>query len=137
MQGLDVEVQSGIYDRFYKASSELYAKNIAALDAFKNAPSIEKLLALCDSDKRWANYGRLKRHHALLKAAVLGNYVEDILRPRNFLAHGVPEMLSPGEFVFRYQSREYHFNDKVSTDLRHTIIVYKNALRELFQKLNA
>ena len=136
MKSLPPETQSKIYTGFYEASSKFHASNVMKLDAFKASPTIEDLLSLCDSDKRWANYGRLKRHHKLLKELVLGNYVEDILKPRNFLAHGIPEVVSRGQFVFRHQGREYEFNDQVSTKLRHTIILYKKALAELYERLS-
>lgn len=135
MLGIDADKQVQIFERFYVASSEHHATHQASLENFKSSPSIESLLRLCDSDKRWQNYGRLKKHHELLKKKVLGNYVDDILKPRNFLAHGVPVRADDGTFTFAYQGKSYLFNEAVSTDLRHKIITYKTAMMELNQEL--
>lgn len=135
MVGIDIEKQKEIFDRFYVTSSAYHETHKVLLDNFNKAPSIEVLLSLCDSDKRWQNYGRLKKHHELLKKKVLGNYVEDILRPRNFLAHGVPVRAEDGTFTFFYQGKSYLFNETVSTELRHKIIVYKTAMSELNEEL--
>jgi len=133
--GIDESKQKDIFNRFYAASTKHHDTHRVSLDKFNESPTIESLLSLCDSDKRWQNYGRLRKHHELLKNKVLGDYVEDILRPRNFLAHGVPVRGDDGSFTFSYQGKSYLFNDFVSTQLRHKIIVYKSALLELNDEL--
>jgi hypothetical protein len=135
MVGIDAEKQKEIFQRFYVASSEHHETHKLSLDKFNEDPSIEVLLSLCDSDKRWQNYGRLKKHHEILKKKVLGNYVDDILRPRNFLAHGVPVRAEDGTFTFAYQGKSYLFDESVSTELRHKIIIYKTAMAELNEEL--
>lgn len=125
------DARNDIFGRFYDASTEHHATQKASLDKFWAAPSVEVLLSLCDSDKRWQNFGRAKRHHQLLKSKVLGDYVSEILRPRNFLAHGVPTQGADGSCIFRYQGKEYEFSDAVSTALRTKIIGYKTIFLEL------
>jgi hypothetical protein len=128
---LNEDVRLEIFGRFYDACSEHHALQKASLDKFKDAPTVELLLSLCDSDKRWQNYGRAKRHHATLKGVALGDYVLEILRPRNFLAHGVPTMAEDGSCVFKFQGKEYIFSETVSTALRNKIISYKTTFMEI------
>lgn len=132
---LDEDAQKDIFVRFYTAANEHHEKQRTALNSFNEAPTIDVLLSLCDSDKRWQNYGRTKRHHEVLKKKVLGDYVMDVLRPRNFLAHGVPTRNPDGSFTFRYQGKEYMFDEAVSTGLRTTIIQYKNLFSEISVEL--
>jgi hypothetical protein len=124
-----------LFARFHEASAEHHGQRTATLDAFKAAPQVDTLLALCDSDKRWQNYARLKKVHPTLKAHALGNYSTDILRPRNFLAHGVATRAEDGSFLFAYQGKEYRFDDNESVLLRRKIIEYKQALGRIGQEL--
>jgi hypothetical protein len=137
LAGLPSDVQQRIFKRFHEASTEHHASHKASLDKFEESPSIELLLSLCDSDKRWQNYSRVKKHHQVLKAKELGNYVDDILRPRNFLAHGVPTRAADGSSVFKYQGKDYVFSDVVSTALRTKIIGYKTMFSEISAALVA
>lgn len=135
--GLPAEKQTEIFDRFYAASSEHHANHKESLDKFKEAPTVELLLSLCDSDKRWQNYGRTKKHHAVLKKTVIGDYVADVLRPRNFLAHGVPTPGEDGSSIFHYQGKEFLFNETISTELRTKIIEYKKTFSQISSELAA
>lgn len=136
METLDEKTQQTIFDKFHLASSEHHDAARIELETFKGAPTIEVLLALCDSDKRWQNYRRLAKHHTTLKkAGNLGNYVSEILSPRNFLAHGVPTRMEDGSFVFEYRKKKYTFDDAASLALRLKIIEYKTALTAIAQEL--
>ncbi|MGJ7605278.1 hypothetical protein ACSFA7_13140 [Variovorax sp. LT1R20] len=132
---LPPEGQADVFKRFYEASNEHHAKHKTSLEEFNNSPTIELLLSLCDSDKRWQNYNRAKKHHGVLKKAMPGDYVAEILRPRNFLAHGVPNHAEDGSCVFEYQGKEYTFSDAVSTALRTRIITFKTAFMEIHDAL--
>jgi hypothetical protein len=132
MQVVTPEQRQMIFDRFHEKVSEQHKDFQDALSAFKEAPSIDGLLELCDSDKRWQNLNRVKKHHALLKDSnFVGDYQKEILLPRNCLAHGVPEKKVDGSFVFRHKSKEYVFDDNVSHALRKRILEYKNAFSEI------
>jgi hypothetical protein len=135
--GLGADTQKEIFGRFYKACSEHHDSHKASLDSFNEAPTVEFLLSLCDSDKRWQNYGRARKHHEVLKKKELGDYVVEILRPRNFLAHGVPSRTSDGSCIFMYQGKDYLFDEATSTALRTRIITYKSILTEIRDELAA
>lgn len=138
MGGLSRPKQQEVFDKFHQRSNEQQEKFAASLQAFKDAPSIDGLLALCDSDKRWQNYKRVCRHHDLLKEkAFEGDYPKEILWPRNCLAHGIPERVDDGTILFRFNGKEFPFSDLVSQDLRKKIIEYKEVFNEIIELLDA
>lgn len=136
MNGIAVEKQQEVFERFHEKASAQQKKFVASLAAFKNNPSIHGLLALCDSDKRWQNFNRVKKHHGVLNGKDLsGDYSKEILWPRNCLAHGIPERVVDGTMLFRFTGKEYAFNDQSSQDLRKRIIEYKTAFTEIVNLL--
>jgi hypothetical protein len=136
MNGISQEQQDRVFTLFHKDISKQAEKRLETLIAFKNAPSIEMLLELCDSNKRWKNFHLVKKHHELLKTKDLGgDYVADILMPRNCLAHGIPEKDAEGGLLFSFNGNEFPFNDDTSRDLRNKIIKYKSAFAEIADSL--
>jgi len=136
MHGVTQEQQKIVFDRFHEKASEQHKEFQDALTAFKESPSIDGLIDLCDSDKRWQNLNRVKKHHALLKNTnFVGDYQKEILWPRNCLAHGVPERKDGKGFLFRHRDKEYVFDDKVSLSLRQRILEYKSAFAEIDEVL--
>lgn len=137
MNGITQDQKNNVFDRFHKDTNKQVEQHQSALSAFKNSPSIEKLLELCDSNKRWKNFNRVKEHHALLKSQNLaGDYVQEILWPRNCLAHGIPERRDDGSLLFSFSGKVYPFDDNASQDLRKKILDYKNAFTEIAETLN-
>lgn len=137
MSSLEPDTQEIIFERFHAAVDKQHAGHKASLDQFKEKPTVESLLSLCDSNKRWQNYRRLMKHHELLNNTVLGDYVAEILRPRNFLGHGIPVLSEDGSCIFKYQGNEYKFNDAESKALRLKIIEYKTRFASLQNALTA
>lgn len=132
MRDISPELQQQVFTRFHEKTSEQNKEYLDALSAFKDAPSIEGLLHLCDSDKRWQSFNRVKKHHHLIKdSGFTGDYQKDILSPRNFLAHGIPVRKADGSFLFRHRGKEYSFDEAVSQDLRKKILDYKMAFAEI------
>jgi hypothetical protein len=136
MQGITPEQQKIIFDRFHEKVSEQHNEFQDALSVFKDAPSIDGLIDLCDSDKRWQNLKRVKKHHGLLRDRnFVGDYQKEILWPRNCLAHGTPERKDDNSFLFRHRGKEYVFDDNVSHALRKRILEYKSTFAEIAEVL--
>jgi response regulator of citrate/malate metabolism len=136
MNGITQEQQSNVFERFHKDTNKQVEQHQSALSVFKDSPSIEKLLELCDSNKRWKNFNRVKGHHALLKNRnFAGDYALEILWPRNCLAHGKPERKDDGSLLFHFSNKDYAFDDNVSQDLRKKILEYKSAFTEIADAL--
>ena len=137
MNDVTPEQQDNVFKRFHKDTNKQAEQRLSALVGFKEAPSLEGLLGLCDSNKRWKNFNRVKEHHALLKGRnFAGDYAQEILWPRNCLAHGVPERKDDGSLLFHFSGKDYPFDDDVSQTLRKKILEYKNAFSEITEALN-
>ena len=127
MGDLDGNQRGNIFKKFHKSAEKQHYDNSIKLKEFIDSPSINSLIELCDSKKRWDNYQRLKKHHdELKKIETPENYIDEVLRPRNFLAHGSPERKDDGSFVFTNHGKEYHLTQEESKKLRNNISVYKN-----------
>ena len=138
MNGISEEQKLVVFNKFHKDSSRQVEQQQLALATFKEAPSIEGLLALCDSNKRWSNYMRVKKQHDVLKFhGFKEDYMNEILRPRNFLAHGVPDRVTEDTMQFSFSGATYTFNDQVSQELRKKIIEYKQAFTEISSLLSS
>jgi hypothetical protein len=137
IDGVPEEKQLEVFKRFHEDATGGLTKLQQGLADFEQVPSIEGLLALCDSDKRWSNFNRIKKRHDFLKSQSFGNYQADVLKPRNFLAHGVPEKLGDGTLRFVHRGASYDFNDQVSEGLRKTIIRYRKVFTEIRDALSA
>jgi DNA-binding NarL/FixJ family response regulator len=135
--GVSPDVQKIVFDRFHKDATRHLTQLQAGLKDFAEAPSIDGLLKLCDSDKRWSNFDRIRARHEFLKGHTFGDYRADVLRPRNFLAHGIPTKLEDGTLRFTYGESEFDFNDQVGEVLRKAIIRYREMFTEIKDALSA
>jgi len=115
-----------LFTRFHEKLSTSLGNNQAKLEAFKAAPDAEKLVRLCDSDKRWQSYESVAKFDSALKSAHPGDYRTDVLKPRNFLAHGVPKKDDSGAVTFSYGDDHYKFDVDESASLRQRIIRYRS-----------
>ncbi len=127
---LEGKDQSAIFGRFHDESLKQVEENRDRLTAFNAKQGVEGMIELCDSNKRWANFNRLKKKHPLIKAIAIGDYVTDVLRPRNYLAHGTPATTEAGQ-VFRWRNEEYLFTEEKSQSLRKMILEYKRKFKEI------
>lgn len=134
---LEKSVQHELFNRFYEKSLEFYSAQKNNLDRFHEEPTVEVLLSLCDSDKLWRHFKRVQRKCQKLDSQELGDYVSDILKPRNFLAHGVPAPKDDGSLSFRYGDNEYEFDETKGVALRRKIIKYKEAFSDIKKALLA
>jgi hypothetical protein len=133
---LDGGQQQVIFNRFQKSEIEDAERKTEQLGTFKDKPELSGLIDLCDtSNKRWENFLRLKSRHATLKTVEMGNYLSDVLQPRNFLAHGKPEVTREGQ-VFEYQGKKWLFSEDVSLSLRKQILDYKQRFQEIHNTLS-
>lgn len=133
---LPAEKQGLIYKKFQKQIADQNKKAEARLASFIKNPHVDEMINLSDSYKRWINFQRLFESHEKLKNTnSVGDFAADILKPRNFLAHGKPETNKDGAYVFRHQGEEYVFDDGVSSGLRKTILRYKQVFSDIITLL--
>jgi hypothetical protein len=133
---LPADKQSSIYKKFHKQLSDQNKRTETRLAGFIENPQVDEMISLSDSYKRWINFQRLFESHEKLKNTnSVGDFAIDILKPRNFLAHGKPEVSKDGAYVFRHQGEEYIFDDDVSSGLRKTILRYKQVFSDIITLL--
>ena len=136
MPSLPAEKQGSIYKKFQKQISDQNKRAETRLASFIENPQVDEMINLSDSYKRWVNFQRLSESHEKLRTQnSIGDFTIEILKPRNFLAHGKPETNKDGAYVFRHQGEEYIFDDNVSSDLRKTILRYKQAFSSIIDLL--
>jgi hypothetical protein len=131
---LKADEREQIFGKFHKQAADQAESIAKRLANFKGAPTLDAMLAMCDSYKRWLSFKRLAEKLAAAKDANVGDYSKDVLEPRNFLAHGTPRASGDG-YVFAYTGKEYTFNTKVGLELRKTILAYRNKFQEIHSKL--
>ncbi|MBV5634656.1 hypothetical protein KUT41_06540 [Pseudomonas aeruginosa] len=127
---LTAEQAKSIFDRFHEGCQAQDASRIEKLRAFLEKPLAEEMISLSDSSKRWDNFNRLRKALPHLKGVDFGNYHEEVLAPRNFLAHGIPTKNENGGLIFSFHTKQYEFNSDVGKILRKTINQYKKKLIE-------
>ncbi|WP_288410536.1 hypothetical protein [uncultured Herbaspirillum sp.] len=130
-QGLEPEKQADIYSRFHSDLSNSASKKCREIATFFAEPSLNSMLQLSDSSKRWENFKRLSSRHDLLTKLKLGDYQQDVLRPRNFLAHGIPEHTEEGKVKFTHHGKHYEFDEHEGTRLRREIGGYREFFEEV------
>ena len=135
MGGLDGPQQKTYFGRFHEKAEKQAQDTLASLGKFKENPTIDEMLALSDSYKRWMNFKRLQNQNELMKD-FQGNYSDDVLSPRNVLAHGMPRETDTG-YIFTYRQTEYPFDQAVSLALRKTILEYRQKFQDIHTKLKA
>jgi hypothetical protein len=133
---LPVEQQNLLFHKFHTGAAEKNQKDSQRIAAFIEKPKITEMLNLCDSENRWRNFSRLLKFHSkLMEQVEIGDFSTEVLRPRNFLAHGRAKLQEDGSYLFYYQGNEYRFDDSTSLRLRQTILRYKGAFSNVLNTL--
>lgn len=99
-------------------------KCISAAEGLIGSTNIDELLELLDSTKKWDMCVSLSKKIHGLNIVERGNYQEDVLKKRNFLAHGLPEKLDDGALKFMHRGTEYIFDSAESLSLRENLRKY-------------
>lgn len=130
---LSPTTQKEIFDAFHTGADEQHTNRSEALAQFKKSQTVELLLELCDSNKRWANINRVARNHPKLKEwrRGLATYEAEILKPRNFLAHGVANLHSSGGYLFSYGGKTWLYDDKSSKELRTNLMKFRTLFSQM------
>ena len=112
-------------------NKEFSEKNFAKIQQFSEDPSIERMLELCDSSYPiWLLVKSLQKRHPNLKGFDISDYNDEILKPRNALAHGIPQSQDEGVQIFNYRGYEFRYSDdsaqQIRNDLKKYIDIYGN-----------
>lgn len=130
---LDDDKRTEIFTRFHKKMVGDLKNSLSDMEKFGGNPGLAEMLLLCDTNKLWENFNRITKHIPELKDIVIGNYIEEVVHPRNSLAHGVPTPHADGGIRFVHRGKEYIFDQQRGVELRKLILVYKSTLHELLE----
>jgi hypothetical protein len=134
VQELGDDEKQTIFKKFYEQVHEQHKKQGSKLDDFKKEPTPSGMLEMCDTYKRWLSLKRLLKAHPALTEEGIGDYNEDIIKPRNHLAHGKPSKTEDG-YQFEYGGKNYLFSDEAGQNLRINIRRYKSKFVGISQLL--
>ncbi|QRN82761.1 hypothetical protein JR338_10100 [Chloroflexota bacterium] len=115
------------YNDFFDDKRDHLIDQIKSLANFKENKSLGNLVPLCDSNKRWKNFRRLiKKHNEIMSYNLNGDYPKDVLKPRNFLAHGIPKKsATSNDVIFEFQKKQFVYNDSIGKKIRRDLLQYK------------
>ena len=126
-----------VYDEFHDQVKSQLKTNCKDMEAFHKRPSIRRMLSLCDSYKRWRLLRSIIKLSSKMDNKAFRKYGEDILKPRNLLAHGKPKKKGKDGYAFSNNGESYLYNEKKSLSLRKLIHDYKKKLSGLEEELKA
>lgn len=124
-----------IHKKFHKDFKEQLNSSLKRAEEFLAAPTTESMLDLCDTMKRWNNFNRIKKVHSTIKDLEIGDYDNDVIHPRNFLAHGIPSPRAEGGFLFKFRGREFIYQDDTGIKLRQKIVEYRKTFSEILKSI--
>ena len=97
--------------------------------------SISALLKLCLSYKKWQLCMSLVKMKDETMSTKIEGYNEDVLKLRNFLAHGIPEEKDDA-LVFTRNNEILYFTDEKSEKLRKNLKKYTETFEELREEFS-
>jgi|TARA_R110001599_G_scaffold83993_14_gene225804 hypothetical protein len=107
----------------------------STVEGLTNSTNIDELLEILDSTKKWEICVSLSKQVDDLNISERGNYQEDVLKKRNFLAHGLPDKLVDGALKFKHRGKEYTFDEAESLSLRENLRKYGEFFESVVKEL--
>jgi len=132
---LSDENQKSIFFKYVGRITDQKQKNIDTVKSLTDENVIKDLLEYCDSNKKWNLFQSIGKQHSDIDIKSMGNYLEDVLQPRNFLAHGIPSKNEDGSLLFVHNNNEYIFNEETSAVLRSLLNKYSQKFDEIINQL--
>jgi len=128
--------QNQIFKKFIKDGNRR-GKNLSEeFEEFAKDPTIERMLDLCDSSfPIWSLSRSMCNRHPSLEEFNISDYENEILKPRNALAHGVPNTAEDGIQTFVHREYKFQYTDKTAEKIRHDLKKYKGVFRNIYDKL--
>jgi|SRR5665213_494018 len=127
---LEDEARAYVAERFVASATKQLDSRRTELEACAAAPTTDSIRALSDSSKRWDNLIRLQKKSPKLKDVTMPPFANDLLFPRNCLAHGIPREES-SDLIFSFSGRDFVYNEQSGIKLRQTIIAYGEHLKAM------
>jgi DNA-binding NtrC family response regulator len=127
------EKQIELINKYVLRVTEQNNKNSEKIALLQNTTNIDSLLANLDSTKKWNICKSLSNQIEGLNIQATGDYQAEVLKPRNFMAHGIPAPQEDGSLLFKHFEQEYIFSDEKSIELRQKLQHYSNQFDEILR----
>ncbi len=130
------EAQRKLTDKYVKRVKKQCGDKEKRVSKLELNGTVAPLLPFCDSNKKWNIFQSIGKVHSYIDTSPLGDYTDEILTPRNFLAHGTPTKQSDGRLLFKYHNKKFIFDDDVSAKLRQSLQAYAEKFESILELVN-
>ena len=125
-----------VYKSFIKREENFIKKKGGEIQQFSKNRSIKEMLDLCDSSyPTWSLAKELIRQHPDLRDFDISKYNEQIIKPRNALAHGVPENQGEGVQLFVHRGEEFKYSEQSAKEIRENLRKYRDIYEEMLNRI--
>jgi hypothetical protein len=128
---LDVKQRVSLVDRYVLKVCSQNSGRSGNVSKLKGSKDIASLLEHLESAKKWNMCQSLSKESKQLDLSAVGDYQKEILKPRNFMAHGIPVLQNDGSLMFEHFGESYNFTENVSISLRKRLQYYSAQFEEI------
>lgn len=118
-----------LLEKYVNKIVEHNSKVCAKVTQYSQLLDFDSLLQCLDSNKKWNICQSISKLDKTFNVTAIGDYVSEILSPRNYMAHGIPEMRPDGSLLFNHGGHEYIFCDEESIRVRQRLLHYSLQLQ--------
>ncbi|PHS30781.1 MAG: hypothetical protein COA95_07630 [Methylophaga sp.] len=130
---LDIAERVLLINHYIEEVCSQNSKRSKIILKLKGSEDIVSLLENLESAKKWNICQTLSKQLETLNVNDIGDYQTEILKPRNFLAHGIPELQDDGSLLFKHYGKEYIFSDEESILLRQKLQYYSLQFEDILK----
>jgi len=130
---LNNEEQIELINRYVLRITKQNDKSSERIALLQGTTKIDNLLESLDSTKKWNICKSLSNQIEGLNIQAIGDYQAEVLKPRNFMAHGIPEPQEDGSLLFTHFGKKYIFSDEESIQLRQKLQHYSDQFDEILE----
>ena len=132
----DEELNS-IYESFIGREKSFSKSKCRKVQKFSKDPSIQKMLNLCDTSYPiWSLVKDLIAQDPSLQGFDISEYENEILKPRNTLAHGIPRSQADGIQFFVHKKDKFEYSEQSARKIREDLKRYKNIYEEMLNQIS-
>lgn len=126
-----------IYESFIEQNETFIKEKCREIQEFSKDRSTKKMLDLCDSSySLWSLTKELIKQHPDLQSFNISKYYNEIIQPRNVLAHGIPQSQKKGVQLFVHRGKEFRYSEQSAKKIRKNLRKYKDIYKKMLNQIN-
>lgn len=130
---LDTAERVSLINHYIEEVCSQNSKRSEKISKLEGSEDILSLLENLESAKKWNVCQTISKKSHELNVNAVGDYQTEILKPRNFMAHGIPELQKDGSLLFKHYGKKYIFSDEESILLRQKLQYYSVQFDEILK----